>query len=139
MKQVLELIRSKRKKVTTVRKTVLEILTGGNHPISVPELLGILGKRGIKINKTTVYRELSFLVSLKLVKEVRIATNKLHYEFAWLDHHHHLVCEDCGKIEKVVSDKLEASLVELERQVLEGGFAIKDHNLEFYGTCAGCR
>jgi len=134
---LLEKLRLKKKKITKVRKAVVEIVLDSG-PVSVPKILKELAKKKILVNKTTVYREISFLLSQGLVKEISISPHITHYEFALSNHHHHLICQKCGQMKEVVCKELEGSMERLEKRVSKNGFCIKKHNLEFFGLCAKC-
>ena len=132
------LLRSRKKRITKTRKQILAILYTYGKPISAPELLDKLKLFDLAVNKTTVYRELAFLLKQELVKEVRINPYIVHFEPAYLSHHHHLVCSNCGSIDEVLCGELESPIKLLEDRILKDGFAITRHNLEFYGLCADC-
>jgi len=52
------------------------------------------------------------------------------------EHHHHLICSDCG----AVVDFANCDLGELEQRLsLKTGFEIEGHLLEFLGRCQNCR
>jgi Fe2+ or Zn2+ uptake regulation protein len=54
------------------------------------------------------------------------------------DHHHHLVCDTCGRIEDVTTCPVEAA--GLTRQIQRRtGFAVRSHVLELFGLCRSCR
>lgn len=118
---------------------LLGILYKAGHPLSVPQIIRLLKARGIKVNKTTVYRQVTLLLNSGAVREIWIEPNITHYELSGLEHHHHLVCESCGKVDKVASRQLEKSMERLEVRVAKSGFEIKKHSLEFYGICSSCQ
>jgi len=136
--ELLEQFKSNGKKLTKVRKNVLKLLFDTEHPISAPELLERLSSNKITINKTTLYRELTFLLEQNVITEVTLNTQVQHYELKHLDHHHHLVCSDCGDISKIEADEIEKSIKKLESTVKRNGFFIQNHQLEFFGVCSKC-
>lgn len=123
--------------MTPARRGISEIINNAKCPISAPEILEILEKNKILVNKTTVYRELSRLLLMGKINEVNISSHLVRYEKATLAHHHHLVCKDCGKIEEIVCNELELPIHKFEKRMAKK-FVVKEHNLEFFGTCAGC-
>ena len=81
----------------------------------------------------TVYRTLGLLSGLGLVRRLDLGAGP-RYELAE-DHHHHLICEGCGKI-------TEFEQCPLDLRVLPGDcddFQVRAHSLEVYGTCSDCR
>jgi Fur family ferric uptake transcriptional regulator len=51
------------------------------------------------------------------------------------DHHHHLSCQRCGRVQEIG----ESYVAPVARRI-EGdlGFRIDDARLDFYGVCAAC-
>ena len=135
---VLERIKAQGRKLTDTRKQTIELIFSVGRPVSAPELLLLLAKQGLEINKTTLYRELEFLLAQDVLVEVRLDSYVVHYEPASLPHHHHLVCDHCGEIEEVRSQSVEQSLQALQSEVAGQGFVVERHTLEFYGRCHDC-
>jgi Fe2+ or Zn2+ uptake regulation protein len=129
-------LRDKGHKITVVRKEIINIFSSAEKPLSATELHKELVTKKLHVNKTTVYRELQFFVNEKYLNEVNLKPQETSYESAELMHHHHLICEVCGKIDNVTN----CLAGELEEDVLKKkGFKITKHSLEFYGLCFGCR
>jgi len=129
-------LRDKGHKITTIRKEVISIFSKAEKPLSAREMLKKLQNLGLSVNKTTVYRELQFLTDENYLIEVQLRPKEISYESKELMHHHHLICEICGKVDNVtncLADQLEENVLKKK------GFRINRHSLEFYGTCAACR
>lgn len=127
-------------KLTKTRKQVLTLFEQEHRPLNAKDIITYLHENKLTVNKTTVYRELTFLHSLGFIKEVRIDDNEMHYETTSMDHHHHLVCKNCNAVEGVASNELEKEMEKLENDVLqEKGFKIDAHMLEFFGLCDTCQ
>ena len=128
-------IQDKGHKITDIRRKVVTIFSKANRPLSAGDIFKELHSNKLKVNKTTVYRELQFLLREHYLTEVYLKPEETSYESAQLIHHHHLICEICGKVDKVTN----CLVGELETDVLKKkGFKITRHNLEFYGICAKC-
>lgn len=123
-------------RMTAAREALLRILEASNQPLSVEELRGRLSQMRLSVNKTTVYRELVFLKSQAMVREIELGDERKRYELASdKAHHHHMVCSKCKSIEDVVVDE------SLERRLMPSprSFRVKSHLLEFFGLCAQCQ
>lgn len=133
---IIENLKSKGHKNTKVRQALVEILLTTHAPLSITQLLQNLSKKGLKPNKTTVYREIEFLVTQGLVSGVDFGEGKKRYERSG-DHHHHIVCINCKSIkdisEDIDLDKLHASVVK------KVGYKPVGHSLEFFGLCKNCQ
>jgi Fur family transcriptional regulator, ferric uptake regulator len=68
--------------------------------------------------------------------QIQFQEGKLRYELAGKEHHHHLVCENCGKIEDVLSRVIPALEEEIKNK---HKFLVKRHSLEFFGLCEDCQ
>jgi Fur family ferric uptake transcriptional regulator len=134
---VIAQIRSHNMKVTKYRVGVLNILYAYTHPLSAAEILTYLSQSDLQPNKTTVYRELDFLVASGLVLALDLGDDRKRYELADREHHHHLVCQRCNRIEDVVIDE---DVKEIERKIKRSrNFKVLDHTMEFFGLCQGCQ
>jgi len=133
-----EKIRFMGKKMTKIRQYVIAIINKSQSPITVPAILTILNAEMLYPNKTTIYREIDFLLSVGVIREVRLAPHIVHYEWGGLEHHHHLVCSKCSDVKEVVCEEVEDTIAQMRQQTALSGFIINDHTLEFYGLCAGC-
>ena len=128
----LEDLKAKGFRITKARAAILELLVKSNAPISADEIV-----LGLGVNKSTVYRELDFLESQDLITDIRLDNAKNMYESKSKNHHHHLYCIKCKKIEEVDMDKdLDSFEKKLEKDTK---FKIKKHSLEFFGICLTCQ
>lgn len=124
---------------TKIRSALLDIFAKGGV-FSVPELLELLEGQNIKANKTTLYRQLEKLSEEKYIEHTSIVPGVMHYEKAeTLGHHHHLICEQCKKIEHIHNDHLEFSIKQMENSLKRDfHFSFLSHSLSFSGLCKTC-
>src|SRR5580704_650335 len=83
---------------TPQRVAVLDYLL--RHPIhaTVEELWPALNKRHARASRATVYNTLHSLVGAGLVREFKLDGGAARYD-AFLQPHHHFVCDSCGAVE----------------------------------------
>ena len=124
-------------RITKLRKAIFEILNFSKKPLSVPEIIKEIYKRDLSVNKTTVYRELKFLINANLVNEVDFGDGKKRYEIDEGRHHHHAVCVNCGAVEDIEL-KIDLSLDEKKIEN-ETGFKVSQHTIELFGLCQKCQ
>lgn len=115
-------------KVTPQRRAVLEAIAAEQHQ-SMEEIRG----RCPGVGLVTVYRALDLLSDLGLVRRLDLGDGP-RYELAE-DHHHHLICEGCGRVSEFEQCPLNLAQLPL----VENGFEVRAHSLEVYGTCAACK
>lgn len=125
-------------RLTKLRRAIVEIFTGIALPLSADELMERLRAKGAAFNRATVYREIAFLKDRDIIQEIQFLHERLkRYELSSLDHHHHLVCLRCNRVEDIV---LENDLAEQESSILKSkGFKVTNHMLEFHGICRSCQ
>lgn len=125
-------------RITKMRRTFLEVLAHASNPMTAVEIDEALQKKATIVNKTSIYREIDFLVSQNILKAIQFNEDKKRYELI-RDHHHHLVCEKCQHVQEVKIKQLE----DIFPQVEEGlrnlkDFTLVNHSLEFFGVCGKC-
>lgn len=124
-------------KETRAQRAILGVLGKRHEPLAETELRFKLLKLGIRVNKTTVYRQLAGLKERGEVKEVDFGDGKKRFESNDGDHHHHLVCTKCKCVDEV---RLPTEFEHLEKAVSKNKkFKITDHTLEFFGLCVNCK
>lgn len=129
-------LRSLGRPATRGREEILRILSESPIPLSPREILDRFPAP--KPDASTIYRNLSLLVSLELVRSVALHERSRRYEAA-VDgiHRHRIVCRQCGRIESF--QPKQCNLTRLEEAIRKGlGFTVTDHSLEFFGSCPDC-
>ena len=133
-----KILRDHKLRLTKTRKAIVNVLSANRMPLPVSELLRAMEKIGVKVNKTTVYRELERLQKLSVISSVQLGDRKQFYELAHREHHHHLVCVKCETVKDVGVD--EKKLLFQEHKLSgEKKFMVLRHSLEFFGLCAKCQ
>lgn len=125
-------------RITNLTKAILELLQDSAQPISVPEILKKLNdEKGLKPNKTTLYRQFQKLTQENKVEEVLLTNNVTHYELK-KDHHHHFICNECDTIQCLEDKNLEGEIHKLEQILEQQGLQIEQHQFSFSGSCQKC-
>lgn len=123
---------------TRARSAVLGVLTTHRNPLRAEEIHRAL--RGSRINLSSVYRALRLFHTLRIVRRVELGEGVARYELAddYRAHHHHLVCDACGRIEDVAACPVDEA--DFKRQIRRrNGFAVRSHTLELFGLCRSCQ
>jgi Fur family transcriptional regulator, ferric uptake regulator len=130
-------LRNSGARMTKTRIAMVKILTKTPSPLSAIELIELLKAKGLAVNKTTVYRELDFLLERSLIREIDLLDGLKRYEVLDANrHHHHIVCVSCKKI---ICVDMDHDLDAIERRISrQHKFRITSHVLEFFGHCSGC-
>jgi len=122
-------------KKTPARLAINEFLSSANTPVDAEQIIQYLRSQKLDTNKVTVYRVLDFLFKNQMIEKVEFGEGKYRYELK-KNHHHHLICNNCGKIQDV-----EVSVIEkLEKEIQKDkNFKVQSHSLEFFGLCSNCQ
>ncbi len=121
-------------RITSARRALVEMFFDNKKPITIHQITEFLKKKNVIVNKTTIYRELDFLAKYGFIHELQIANNIVHYELLDQDHHHHLICNNCGNIEDISFS--EKNLI--HDVAMKSKFTVERHHLEFFGLCVNC-
>ena len=122
----------------TARRAVVELLGRQDCCLSAQEVHERLRDAGARVGIASVYRALDGLDGLGLVQRVDLGDGTARFEPAQAggEHHHHLVCDDCGKVEPFEDPALEAAIV----SVAGGrGYDVAAHDVVVRGACGDCR
>ncbi|MDI6690221.1 MAG: Fur family transcriptional regulator [Actinomycetota bacterium] len=134
-------MRSRGFKLTSQRIRILKTLSKLQKHLEAEEIYRWVNRESPTIGLATVYRTLDLFADLGIVKVLDFGEEHRHYEIS-PEHHHHLVCLECGRVEEF-DEQMIARLEmvnKLEEDLSERfGFKIIDHQLEFYGYCSKCR
>ncbi|MBN1643483.1 MAG: transcriptional repressor, partial [Dehalococcoidales bacterium] len=124
-------------KLTDQRRAVIASIIACQTQFTPASIYESVHQTHPDIGVVTVYRTLGILVELGLVCELHTSGDYPTYTVGMPEHHHHhLVCNRCGK----VVDFTGHSLAELEEKLAkESGFRIDNHILEFTGLCLSCQ
>ncbi len=136
VQEIAAILKEKHYKITGPRLTVFEILQKAKEPLTIQEILGETKKD--EVNQATVYRIVSAMEKIGLIRRIEWHHGHAHYELADQKDHHHLICLQCNRTEDV--EHKDAG--EMEKRVLRNSqhfSLIKKHSLEFFGICKSCR
>jgi Fur family ferric uptake transcriptional regulator len=136
-KEILKKLRTEGFRLTRARQSIIDILSASNVPLSLTNIKKNLEKKDIRADRTTIYREVLFLKGKKMLCEIPMGRGKRGYKVCQDNHHHHLICVHCNKVEEMVFKKtLAPQETEISQQK---DFKVLDHLLEFYGLCGDCQ
>jgi Fur family ferric uptake transcriptional regulator len=115
------------------RRAVIELLAGEPCALTALEI----DRRLESVGRASVYRTLDQLEGLHLVQRVETGGEAAGYER--IDpggHHHHLVCEDCGRISPFADPSLERAIEAVSRAA---EFEVAAHDVTLRGRCPDCK
>lgn len=121
-------------RLTKQRALIVEALEHKTGFTTAQELFHQLRKRRDAPGLATVYRTLATLAAAGAL-DSSIREGEQVFRLCGSRHHHHLVCESCGRVEEVASQQVEAWVKQVARR---RGFRVTGHTADVYGICASC-
>ena len=120
-------------KVTLPRMKILDMLQDhGDLHLTAEDIYKMLLGAGEEIGLATVYRVLTQFESAGLVKRHYFEGGQSVFELNQGDHHDHIVCLKCGRIEEFYDEIIE----QRQRDIAaKNGFELAEHCLILYGNC----
>jgi Fur family ferric uptake transcriptional regulator len=118
------------------RAEVLGLLARQDCCLTAQQIHDALRAAGRAVGLASVYRALDVLASLKLVHRIDV-DGIACYEPADPSgaHHHHAICERCGKMDVFADPELERMIDDVAARL---GYAVDEHDLVLRGACPAC-
>jgi len=124
-------------KVTLPRVKILQIVESSQTKhLSAEDVYKALIEADEDVGLATVYRVLTQFESAGLVMRHHFEGGSSVFELTTIDHHDHIVCQTCGRVEEFYDDVIES---QQEMVAKKYGFRITDHSMYLYGICKDCQ
>jgi Fur family ferric uptake transcriptional regulator len=120
-------------KATLPRLKILEVFQRGQQRhMTAEDVFRLLLSENTDIGLATVYRVLMQFEQAGILSRNHFESGKAVYELNEGQHHDHMVCLDCGRVEEFYDPEIESR----QQAVAEAkGFVIADHALSLYAHC----
>lgn len=120
-------------KATLPRLKILEIFQNSKiRHLTAEDVYKVLLSENMDIGLATVYRVLMQFEQAGLLHRNHFESGKAIFELNEGEHHDHLVCVDCGRVEEFCDTEIEQRQQRIAR---ERGFEISEHSLSIYVNC----
>jgi Fur family ferric uptake transcriptional regulator len=125
-------------KVTLPRIKILQILEKqvDERHLTAEKVYKILLSENEDVGLATVYRVLTQFEAAGLVTRHHFEGGNSIFELATGDHHDHILCMKCGKVDEFTDEFIEARQKEVAEKL---GYELTAHGLYLYGFCPQCR
>ncbi|HWS04245.1 MAG TPA: ferric iron uptake transcriptional regulator [Burkholderiaceae bacterium] len=121
-------------KATLPRLKILEIFQqSAQRHMTAEDVFRILLDVRSDIGLATVYRVLTQFEQAGILSRSHFESGKAVYELNEGQHHDHLVCLDCGRVEEFYDAEIEKRQNDV---ATAKGFVIADHALSLYAHCS---
>ena len=137
VKEAISILKEHNLKITKQRQALLEYLTNYQHRyVDITQVDKYMHTLFPGMSHNTIYRNIKDFDNLGIIETQEKPSGacvKYQCDFGNL-HHHHFICEKCGKVEEInlcpLNDLLQTQLP---------GYQIDGHRFEVYGVCDKCR
>lgn len=120
-------------KATLPRLKVLELFQSStDRHMSAEDVYKLLLKEDADIGLATVYRVLTQFEQAGLLQRHHFEGGRAVFELNEGNHHDHLVCLQCGKVEEFYDAEIEKRQHKIAK---DRGFTLHDHSLYLYADC----
>lgn len=121
---------------TRQRSAVVKVLRELENFSSAKTIHQELLARDLKVGLTTVYRTLQSLTEAGAVDSLHMSNGETLYRHCLNgEHHHHLVCTQCGRTVEIDGGPVEKWASEVAKKF---DFQLTGHDAEIYGLCGNC-
>jgi Fur family transcriptional regulator, ferric uptake regulator len=119
------------------RRAILELLDEQSCALSAVEIEQALTSRRREVSRASVYRVMDELEEIGLVQRVEIGQGMVRYEPVrhGPGHHHHLVCDNCGRLQPFTDDELERTIRRVAERLT---VRVSEHEIVLHGACQTC-
>jgi Fur family transcriptional regulator, ferric uptake regulator len=133
-----EYLRHRSLKLTDQRRRIFDRAFSTHEHFAAETLYGWMREEeGPRVSRATVYRTLNLLEEGGFIGSMDNGRGEIIYEhLVGHEHHDHLICVTCGKIEEFSSTEIESLQTAIAE---ERGFELLRHTLRLEGRCATCR
>ena len=134
---VYQRFREERVRRGRARDRVVELLAEQQCAVTATEVEEALRATGHPTGRASIYRVLDLLVDLGLLERVATGGTQTYYERINPsgNHHHHLVCDQCGRLVAFKDSGLERAISRLTDRM---GVRIESHEVLLRGACDRC-
>lgn len=134
MEPYLEKLKDNGYKLTPRRKAIIDIFMRCGSHLTPEEVWIKLQKEFNQCGFPSVYRNLENLAECGVLARIQQFDRKKHYALCTAchgEHHHHITCVKCGKVEEIA----ECALIDKKRIK---GYQVISHYMQVNGICGNC-
>jgi Fur family ferric uptake transcriptional regulator len=121
---------------TRQKAAVKHALSEATGFVSAQQLHQVLQNHGSTVGLATVYRALADMAAANEADSLQSRDGELLYRACGTDHHHHLICRQCGLTIEIEAERVEKWADDLAET---HGFSDASHTIDIFGTCSDCR
>jgi len=119
------------------RRAILQLLDEQSCALSAVEIQQALRARDREVSRASVYRVMEELERAGLLQRLELGQGMVRYEPLrhGAGHHHHIVCDRCGRLEPFADEELERAIDRLSERL---PVRMSEHEVVIRGDCQAC-
>ena len=122
---------------TEPRRVVAELIVARDGHFTANDLIDDAQARDLDIGRATIFRALDLFTELEVLERIDLPNGDHAYVPCLPQHHHHhIVCDTCGRVTEVEDLGLGGAISEIETTT---GWTVETHRLEMFGRCPDCQ
>ena len=122
---------------TNQRQAVWDEIKSSDDHRDAEEIYSALRKNELNVSRATVYRTIDVLHKNNLIRKIELGDSPAKYENKVnSDHHDHIICVQCGRIEEYVDEIIERRQ---DKIVKDLGFKMIRHIHQLFVVCTDCQ
>jgi Fe2+ or Zn2+ uptake regulation protein len=124
-------------RLTEPRRIVAGLVAAHAGHFTASDLIAEAQEQDLGIGRATIFRALDLFTELEVLERIDLPTGDHAYVSCLpTHHHHHVICQRCGKVTEVEDLGLGDALEAMEHN---SGWRVEKHRLELYGWCPDCQ
>jgi Fur family transcriptional regulator, ferric uptake regulator len=136
MEAIIDAVTGAGYRLTRPRQAVANLVTSRAGHFTAADLLDDARQARLNVGRATVFRNLELFTELGALERLDLPSGDHAYVACAPDeHHHHVVCRQCGKSADVEDSGLQSVVAQIART---SGYHIESHRLELFGLCPAC-
>ena len=122
---------------TIQRQAVCDEIKSNDEHRDAEQIYSALRKNNLNVSRATVYRTIDVLYKNNLIRKIELGDSPSKYENKVnSDHHDHIICVQCGRIDEFVDDKIES---QQDKIIDKLGFKMIRHIHQLFVLCKDCQ
>ena len=122
---------------TIQRQAVWDEIKSNDDHRDAEQIYSALRKNNLNVSRATVYRTIDVLHKNNLIRKIELGDSPAKYENKVnSDHHDHIICVQCGRIDEFVDDKIES---QQDKIIDKLGFKMIRHIHQLFVLCKDCQ
>ena len=122
---------------TSQRQAVWDEIKSNDDHRDAEQIYSALRKNNLNVSRATVYRTIDVLYKNNLIRKIELGDSPSKYENKVnSDHHDHIICVQCGRIDEFVDDKIES---QQDKIIDKLGFKMIRHIHQLFVLCKDCQ